>query len=94
MRYTWWQKASFGVYAAIVVGVGIVRPTAAVILSLFAPLGVALLIYFRNPGKRQQRLRNGECVHCGYQLRESKGRCPECGRLIPPGTRTKRSDAH
>jgi hypothetical protein len=72
------------VYAAMVVGVGMVRPITAV--TLVAPFAVALLIYFGGPRKRQLRLRNGECLHCGYQLRESKGRCSECGKLIPPGT--------
>jgi predicted amidophosphoribosyltransferase len=43
--------------------------------------------------QRQHRLAHGLCVSCGYDLRESQSRCPECGRPIPPGHRTRSSVA-
>lgn len=33
--------------------------------------------------RRLSRLRKGLCARCGYDLRESAGRCPECGETIP-----------
>lgn len=46
---------------------------------------VALLITIRWTFFRERRLhwgKVGRCAACGYDLRESTGRCPECGQVI------------
>jgi len=46
----------------------------AAILCIVATIG-----YGWHPWVHQQRRKRGLCVHCGYDLRESGTRCPECG---------------
>jgi hypothetical protein len=44
----------------------------------------AIGIYTRRLKKRRDlRIKNNQCVICGYDLRASKGRCSECGTEIP-----------
>ena len=38
---------------------------------------------FGPAARRQRRVKRGQCVQCGYDLRASTGRCPECGAAIP-----------
>jgi hypothetical protein len=46
------------------------------------PLGLLALRRYR----LSSRLKQGRCLTCGYDLRASKDRCPECGTAIPAGT--------
>ena len=49
---------------------------------LFSILPAAWLIV-RCTDKRKRRLKAGLCPECGYDLRETKDRCPECGAAKP-----------
>jgi hypothetical protein len=40
-------------------------------------------LYRRRRRERRRRLANRLCVECGYDLRSSEGRCPECGQPMP-----------
>jgi hypothetical protein len=55
-------------------------PVAAGIVFIVMAIMIASLI-FREKTRldAQDRFARRICVHCGYDLRASKGRCPECG---------------
>jgi hypothetical protein len=49
----------------------------AIVLAIL-PMGVG-----RSAWTRHRRKRKGWCLACGYDIRMSSGRCPECGKEIP-----------
>ncbi len=46
-------------------------------------LAILPFIFFRSRMLRRRRRRMGLCIGCGYDIRASAGRCPECGMEIP-----------
>ena len=61
------------------------RPILSVPIALPAALlAVQPLLWLRRRGRDRRRLRTGACSRCGYDLRATPGRCPECGQAATP----------
>jgi hypothetical protein len=57
-----------------------------VVLPMWLPVLLAALppaIALARRERRRRRTLKGLCPRCGYDLRASPGRCPECGRIPP-----------
>jgi hypothetical protein len=70
-------------------------PLVFIIIPIWLPLivGIALSTLFILARRRiYHRLKSGHCLQCGYDLRESKDNCPECGTpILAPLTANRRA---
>ena len=58
-------------------------------IPFYAPLILTALLplaWLRGARLRRRRARRGLCPCCGYDLRASPDRCPECGTTVAGGT--------
>lgn len=67
------SNAQFKLYAFAAVPIWSV-----VVTTLLAPMPI-----IARRLKLRRRRRRCQCIQCGYDLRASQGRCPECGTAIP-----------
>ena len=63
---------------------GIVRSFSIPFAYIALPLLALTLWLAQRIRVQRRRQRLGLCITCGYDLRESGGRCPECGREATP----------
>jgi hypothetical protein len=66
-------------------GSGIVRELNVVLPFGLIAFGTAVLplLWRRRRSKLARRLRTGQCLSCGYDIRATPERCPECGAAAP-----------
>lgn len=60
-------------------GVEAAAPAWTIILLLLIPPAMSV----RKWSLRRQAMRHGCCEHCGYDLRATPEKCPECGQPVP-----------
>jgi hypothetical protein len=49
---------------------------------LLAVLAPGAVVWLTRLARRYRRHRRGHCPHCGYDLRATPDRCPECGAIF------------
>jgi hypothetical protein len=52
-------------------------------IALLSPAMTWATMFWVRRRRRADRLDANRCLTCGYDLRASTGRCPECGSVIP-----------
>jgi hypothetical protein len=68
--FTWWHGNGF-----VFIGVPV--------WAAMSLLSIPPLVAVRNLVRENRRRQAGLCLTCGYDLRASSDRCPECGTAIP-----------
>jgi hypothetical protein len=83
----WWNALGFALETG-----GLITGLGASSTAVFLPMWLLVMITAAPPVarllghlRRQAARRQGCCSTCGYDLRASKERCPECGTAIPAG---------
>ena len=63
---------------------GVVVVPHAALVAAFVLLGLPAIVATRRASVQRRRRRDGRCLRCGFDLRATPDRCPECG-AVPAG---------
>ena len=63
--------------------IGNVICSAAYVVLLHSLVGLPVALILLRRDKWVERCKRGLCVRCGYDIRASAERCPECGEPVP-----------
>ena len=72
-------------------GIGVPYWQMFILTAVFPVIAVRRILRWR---RKRARLRSGECVACGYDLRSSRGECPECGAVFQQVSTQRKSPHH
>jgi hypothetical protein len=78
---SYWSPASLGGGTGVVRVNRLFRFHMAYLLLPLAPVAVFVVRRLLQHRVARRRLAAGQCPHCGYDLRASPDRCPECGEV-------------
>lgn len=87
-RWNHWRLGDLGWYESAG-GASISRVLSIPLWLLMLVTGLPGVLLARSSMRSAQRRARGQCIWCGYQLKQSQPACPECGRKAsanPPGT--------
>lgn len=79
---SFWGRLGFGSFQGFTAGNNPIRQRVVPYWFLTAVAGAPAAVVLLLRLNRRRRARAGHCRKCGYDLRASKDRCPECGRPI------------
>src|SRR5687768_510293 len=79
-----WSGAGFEYHRIELTGALVIRSLGVPYWFLCACAAMTLFVSWRR--RRGARRRPRTCARCGYDLRGSRERCPECGTAIPDGS--------
>jgi hypothetical protein len=78
-----WLVGGFSLVLGAIWFFGALGPRGTIALALVLAIITGIMVYRRGEGLRRRREQAGLCDQCGYDLRQSFDRCPECGSDIP-----------